>query len=194
MMIKSMKCALRLTTLALALSGAAAYAQPVTAPVTKANRLALDQQFRERVAKLTQDRIGLTDAQMAQLAQSNARFAPQLSQVAAQERETRRQLRQEMTSGGQPNQQHVSDLLDASLRLQKQRISIVEAEQKELARFMTPVQRARYIALQQQFRRRTQQLSGQNGTQKDGMGLQQRGRPGLKTVSYTHLRAHETDS
>jgi capsule polysaccharide export protein KpsE/RkpR len=152
----------------------------VTTPVTKANRPALDQQFRERVNKLTQDRIGLTDAQMAQLKQSNARFAPQLSQVAAQERETRRQLRQEMTSGGQPNQQHVSDLLDASLRLQKQRISIVEAEQKELARFMTPVQRARYIALQQQFRRRTQELSGQNGTQKDGMGLQQRGRPGLK--------------
>jgi len=180
MMIKSMKATLRLTTLALALSGAAAYAQPVTAPVTKANRPALDQQFRERVNKLTQDRIGLTDAQMAQLKQSNARFAPQLSQVAAQERDTRRQLRQEMTSGGQPNQQHVSDLLDASLRLQKQRISIVEAEQKELARFMTPVQRARYIALQQQFRRRTQELSGQNGTQKAGMGLQQRGRPGLK--------------
>ena len=112
-----MKRSLRLTTLALALGGASAYAQPVTAPVTKANRPALDQQFRERVAKLTQERVGLTDAQMAQLDQSNAsRFAPQLSQVAAQERETRRQLRQEMTSGGQPNQQHVSDLLDASLR------------------------------------------------------------------------------
>ena len=179
-MIKAMKGSLRLTTLALALSGAAAYAQPVTAPVAKANRPALDQQFRERVAKLTRDRVGLTDAQMSQLEQSNARFAPQLSQVAAQERETRRQLRQEMTAGGQPNQQHVSDLLDASLRLQKQRISIVEAEQKELARFMTPVQRARYIALQQQFRRRAQELSGQNGSQKDGMGPQQRGRPGLK--------------
>ena len=175
-----MKCALRLTTLALALSGAAAYAQPVTAPIAKANRPALEQQFRQRVARLTQDRVGLTDAQMAQLAQSNARFAPQLSQVAAQERDTRRQLRREMTSGGQPNQQHVSDLLDASLRLQKQRISIVEAEQKELARFMTPVQRARYIALQQQFRRRAQELDGQNRGGQDGMGLQQRGRPGLK--------------
>lgn len=179
-MIKSMKGTLRATTLALALSGAAAYAQPVTAPIAKANRPALDQQFRERVAKLTQDRIGLTDAQMAQLKQSNAHFAPQLSQVAAQERETRRQLRQEMTSGGQPNQQHVSELLDASLRLQKQRITIVEAEQKELARFMTPVQRARYIALQQQFRRRAQELDGQNRARKDSMGLQQRGRPGLR--------------
>ncbi len=174
-----MKATIRLTTLALALTGAAAYAQPVTAPVAKANRPALEQQFRERVAKLTKDRVGLTDAQMAQLEQSNARFAPQLIQIATQERETRRQLRQEMTSGGQPNQQKVSDLLDASTRLQKQRIAIVESEQKELALFMTPVQRARYIALQQQFRRRAQELDGQNGVGKNGMGMP-RVRPGLK--------------
>jgi len=167
-MIKSMKGSLLLTMLTLTLSGAA-HAQAVTAPVTKADRPALEQQFRERVAKLTQDRVGLTDAQMAQLGQSNAKFAPQLAQVAAQERETRRQLRQEMTATGQPNQQKVSDLLDASIRLQKQRISIVESEQKELARFMTPVQRARYIALQQQFRRRAQELDRPNATQK-GMG------------------------
>ena len=174
-----MKRSLRLTTLAVTLGGAAAYAQPVTAPLTKANRPALEQQFRERVAKLTQDRVGLTDAQMAQLQQSNARFAPQLSQVAAQERETRRQLRQELTSGGEPNQQRVNALLDASLQLQKQRIAIVEAEQRELARFMTPVQRARYIGLQQQFRRRAQELAEQNGAEKSGVG-QQQARPGLK--------------
>jgi len=121
----------------------------------------------------------LSDAQMAQLEQSNARFGPQLNQLAAQERETRRQLRLEMTSPAEPNQQHVSDLLDRALQLQKQRIAIVEAEQKDLARFMTPVQRARYIALQQQFRRRAQELAGQNGAQRGGMGLQ-RGRLGLK--------------
>jgi hypothetical protein len=169
-----------LTTLALALGGATAYAQPVKAPVTtKATRPALEQQFRERVAKLTQNRVGLDDGQMAQLEQSNARFAPRFSQVVAQERETRRQLRLEMTSGGQPNQQHVSDLLDASLRLQKERIAIIEEEQKDLARFMNPVQRARYIALQQQFRRRAQELDGQNGGQQRGVGLQ-RGGQGLK--------------
>jgi protein CpxP len=173
-----MKTSIRLTSLALALCGAAAYAQPVTAPVTKTDRPALEQQFRERVAKLTKDRVGLTDAQMTQLEASNARFAPQLLQIATQERDTRRQLRQELTSDAQPNQQKVSDLLDAALRLQKQRIAIVESEQKELARFMTPVQRARYIALQGQFRRRSQELERQNGAGKDGMGKQQR--PGLK--------------
>ena len=88
-------------------------------------------------------------------------------------------LRQELTAEGEPNQQHVSDLLDAALRFQKQRTAIVEAEQKELARFMTPVQRARYIALQQQFRRRAQELDGQNGAMKEGMG-QRRARSGLK--------------
>lgn len=179
-MIKSVKGSILLTTIALAVGAAPAFAQAVTAPVTKAaDRPALEQQFRERVARLTKDRVGLTDPQMAQLQQSNARFAPQLAQVAAQERETRRQLRQEMTAAGQPNQQKVSDLLDASIRLQKQRISIIEAEQKELGRFMTPVQRARYIALQGQFRRRAQELDRQSGGQKAGMGLQ-RGRPGLK--------------
>src|ERR1700674_919655 len=174
-----MKRSLLLTTLMGGLSGGEAHAQRVTEPLTKATRPALEQQFRERVAKLTQERVGLNDAQMAQLEQSNARFAPQLSQVAAQERETRRQLRLELTSGGEPNQQHVSALLDASLQLQKQRIAIVEAEQKELARFMTPAQRARYIGLQQQFRRRAQDLAGENGAERSGMGKQQAG-PGLK--------------
>jgi protein CpxP len=173
-----MRRALRLTTVAIALSGSAAYAQPVRDPAPNANRSALDQQFRQRVAKLAQSRIGLTDAQMAQLGQSNARFAPQLNQLAAQERETRRQLRLEMTSGGQPNQQHVSDLLDTSLRLQKQRIAVVEAEQKDLARFMTPVQRARYIALQQQIRRRAQELAGQKGGQRRGI----RPRPNINKI------------
>src|SRR6266550_3792879 len=115
---------------------------------------------------------------MAQLQQSNARFAPQLNQLAAQERDTRRQLRAEMTSAGEPNQQRVSDLLDKSLQLQKQRIAIVESEQKDLARFMTPVQRARYIALQQQFRRRSQELARQNEARGAGIGMQ-RPRQGL---------------
>lgn len=143
-------------------------------PAASPDRAALEQQFRERSAKLAQQRLGLTNAQLAQLEESNARFAPQLNQLAVQERDTRRQLRVEMTSGNQANQQHVSDLLDNSVRLQKQRIALVEAEQKDLARFLTPVQRARYIALQAQFRKRAQELSPDNGMQRPGSGLRKR--------------------
>ena len=174
-MIKSMSQSIRVTTLALVLGAGAAKGQAVQAPTAKANRPALEQQFRERVARLAQTRIGLSEAQMGQLQQSNARFGPQLNQVAAQEREVRRQLRLELTASTQPNQQHVSELLDKSLELQKSRIGIIEAEQKDLARFMTPVQRARYIALQQQFRRRAQELARPNAGQGGGrQGLSKR--------------------
>ncbi|MFN2635938.1 MAG: hypothetical protein ABR585_02790 [Gemmatimonadaceae bacterium] len=134
----------------------------VAQPQNAAQRAALEQQFRERAGKLAQQRLGLSDEQMAKLHQSNARFGPQLNQLAAQERETRRQLRAEMIAV-QPNQQKISDLIDASFRIQHQRLSVVESEQKDLATFMTPAQRAGYIALQAQFRKRAQELGGRQG-------------------------------
>ncbi len=132
-------------------------------------RAVLEQQVRARAAQITRKRLGLTDAQMQQLQRVNSRFGPQLGAVANEERTTRRQLRQELMADQQANQARVSTLLDASIRLQKQRIALIEAEQKELAAFLTPVQRARYIALQAQFRNRADQLSRQNG------GARQRG-------------------
>ncbi|MEA2762570.1 MAG: periplasmic protein CpxP/Spy [Gemmatimonadaceae bacterium] len=167
-----MRRRLALTALSLLLAATAANAQPVTAPANP-NRAALEQRFREQSAKVAQQRLGLSDAQLAQLVQSNARFAPQQNQLVVQERETRRQLRVEMTAGNQANQAHVSALLDDAMRLQKQRIALVEAEQKDLARFLTPVQRAGYLSLQAQVRRRAQELARNNGTQGDGFGQRQ---------------------
>jgi protein CpxP len=167
-----MKPTLSLVILAMFASRLSVHAQTVTAPQT-GNRAALEQQFRERTARLTQERLGLTDAQLRRLEQTNARFAPQLRQLVTQERDIRRQLRQEMMAGNSANQQHVGELLDASIRLQKQRIAIVESEQKDLAGFLTPVQRARYIALQAQFRKRAEELSRQGGRPNQG----QRRRP-----------------
>jgi hypothetical protein len=82
-----------------------------------------------------------------------------------------------MTAGDAANQKRVSDLLDATLRLQKQRIALVESEQKDLAGFLTPVQRARYIFLQAQFRKRAQELSGQGTRSNQGLGNQRKRRP-----------------
>ncbi len=168
-----MKAVFRLAILTLVVSGATAHAQPVTA-APRGDRTALEQQFKERTAKLVQQRLGLSDDQLGKLEQSNARYAPQLRRLAAQERDIRGQLRQEMMAGNSANQQHVSDLLDSALRLQRQRLGIVESEQKELAGFLTPVQRARYIALQAQFGKRAQELSGQGGRLKQRLGAERR--------------------
>lgn len=140
-------------------------AQPPARAVNP-NRAALERQFREQSAKMAQQKLGLTDAQLAQLEQSSERFAPRLNQLLVQDRETRRQLRLEMTAGKQANQQHVSALLDSSISLQKQRIALVEAQQKDLARFLTPTQRAGYIALQGQVRRRALELQRKNNGQR----------------------------
>ncbi len=161
-----------LSAVSLLLAATSAAAQPVTASANP-NRAALEQRFREQSAKVAQQRLGLTDAQLAQLAQSNARFAPLHNQLVMQERETRRQLRVEMTAGNQANQQHVSALLDDALRVQKQRIALVEEEQKDLARFLTPVQRAGYLSLQAQVRRRAQELARDNAAQGQGFGQRQ---------------------
>jgi hypothetical protein len=176
---------LGLAALFLLFAASGVIAQPVAGPANP-NRAALERHFREQSAKVAQQRLGLTDAQLAQLAQSNARFAPQQNQLVVQERETRRQLRMEMTAGNQANQQHVSALLDDALRLQKQRIALVEAEQKDLARFLTPVQRAGYLSLQTQVRRRAQELARDNANQGQGFGQRQgigaRSRPGAKRL------------
>jgi periplasmic protein CpxP/Spy len=143
----------------LVLPVASAAGQKASATSPK-DRAALEQQFRERAAKVMQKRLGLTEAQMTQLEASNRKFGPQLAMLAAQERETRRLLRTEIANNNNADQKRVSDLLDASIRYQQQRITIVQAEQQDLARFMTPVQRARYLAFQGQLRRRTEELAG----------------------------------
>jgi hypothetical protein len=153
-----MRLALAISVALLTWPLASAGAQP---NARNANRATLEQQVRERAAALTRERLGLNNAQMQQLQRVNTRFGPQLSTIVMQERTSRRQLRQELMAA-QPNQARVSTLLDASIRLQKERIALIEAEQKELAAFLTPVQRARYLALQAQFRSRADQLSRQN--------------------------------
>lgn len=121
------------------------------------NRAVLEQQLRERVATITRRRLQLDDAQMSKLQEVNARLAPQLAALVTQERQTRQQLRTQLTAAT-PDQDQVSALLDTILRLQKQRMSLLETEQKDLSGFLTPVQRAKYMALQTQIRRRADQL------------------------------------
>jgi uncharacterized protein YlxW (UPF0749 family) len=57
-----------------------------------------------------------------------------------------------------PPQPLIAQQLDTLLQLERQRIDLLESEQKELATFLTPLQRAKYQALQEQLRRRLEAL------------------------------------
>ena len=106
---------------------------------------------------MVQKRLQLTDEQMRQLQGSNRQFEKQRTDLFMREREIRRELRSQLMTE-KPDQNRVSQLLDQTIQLERQRLDLVQSEQRELARFLTPVQRARLFAIQTELRRRTQEL------------------------------------
>lgn len=149
-----------LSLLAVVVSSAGLDAQVISG-AQPPNRAALEQQLRERVAQITRKRLGLDDSQMEKLQGVNARFAPQMRSLTAQERDTRQRLRGQLTAAT-PDQAEVARLLGNLFDLQKQRMTLLESEQKDLSAFLTPVQRAKYMGLQAQVRRRVDRLRAPN--------------------------------
>ena len=152
-------------------------ARPLAADSSSANRAALEAQVRQRIAELTKQRLNATDDQMAKLQETNRKFDDQRRALVDQERETRVALRQAMTRGDASAQSQIPALLDRVNALQRQRIDIQAAEQKELGSYLTPMQRAQYFALEQQVRQRVTQMRQaqiQNGGARLGRGGQVR--------------------
>ena len=122
-------------------------------------RDALEQRFRQRLGQIVQRRLELTNDQAAKLRATNQRFEPRRRELLREERQTRQALRRQLAGGGaKADQREVGRLLDAMLAVQQRRLAIVEQEQKELAGYLTPVQRAKYYALQEELRRRMQEM------------------------------------
>jgi Spy/CpxP family protein refolding chaperone len=126
-------------------------------------RAVLERQFRERTAELVRRQLQLNDDQMARLKAANSQFEPQRVALMTQERQARQALRAEMLKKDAANQQRVGSLLDQLISLQRQRVDLLASEQRELGKFMTPVQRAKYFALQGQMRKKMQEVRGRPG-------------------------------
>ena len=131
------------------------------------NRAQLERRFQQMLFQMTRRRVGLTDAQMNQLVPINRRFELQRRQLQRQERETRLSLRDAMRDTAQVDQARITGYLDKLVQLQRQRVDLFEQEQRDLAQFMTPLQRARYTALQEQVTRRVEQRRRRNGANAD---------------------------
>ena len=79
------------------------------------------------------------------------------------ERETRQSLRAEILAGDGANQAKVGQLLDQSIQLQRQRLDLLQSEQRELGKFLSPVQRAKYFGIQNELRKRAQDMRARQG-------------------------------
>jgi protein CpxP len=135
-------------------------------------RQQLEQRLRQRLEQVVQARLHLTDDQMARLRETNGRFAGQRRALADREREVRQSMRAELVPGVAANQQHLSALIDSLFVLQRQRLDMLQSEQRELSGYLTPLQRVQYYGLQEQLRNRLEQIRRRR------QALQEGGAPG----------------
>ena len=129
-------------------------------------RQELERRFRERSANIVRRELQLNDNQMLRLQVVNRQFETQRVALFAEERRARQALRSELTATN-PNQQKVATLLDQLMGVSRRRFDIQASEQRELAKFLTPVQRAKYFGLQNQLRQRLDEVQ-RRGAQRGG--------------------------
>lgn len=145
---------------AISLTASSVEAQRPVPDSAPAGRQALEQRVRQRMAAVVQQRLGLNADQMRRLGEVNRDMEGQRQLLNQQERDLRVGLRAEVMRGDSANQERVARLVDQLIDVQRRRIDLVSREQRALAAFMTPRQRAQYLAIQDQLRRRMEDMRG----------------------------------
>lgn len=159
----------------------AARAQGANPEPRPQDRAELEQRVRERMATVIKTRLGLSDDQMKKLVETNTRYEERRRLLQEQERDIRMGMRDELLLGDKASQTRVGELLDRLLKVQRQRLDVVEAEQKELSGFLTPVQRVKFHALQDQMRKWREEARRGGGDRPPGQRPGQRpGRSGRR--------------
>jgi hypothetical protein len=143
-------------------------------PQAPEGRAAAQDRVRQRFVRLLRERVGLSDEQLRRLGPVSQRFDARRQAIFREERAARQALRRELTVES-ADQNRVAAQIDQLLAVQRRRLDLAAEEQRELAAFMTPVQRARYLALQEHLRRRTDEMRRRRG---DGARGGRRGPPG----------------
>ena len=153
------------------LSVADAQQGPAKSPSNDSARTALQARVRQRLAVVVRQRLNLNDEQMRQLTAVNATYEARRRALMMQERDSRIVVRAEVQRGQFADQQRVETALSELFRTQHARLDLAEQEQRDLAKFLKPSQRAGYLVLQEQLRRRVEKMRQGRG----GAGLR-RGR------------------
>ncbi len=119
-------------------------------------RLRLENQLRQALARAVRQRLNLNDQQATRLMDVNRQFSEDRLKLARDEVRIRRELRQSVASGDSSRSPATARLLDELLDAQRQRLDLQQKEQAALSEFLTPEQRVRYIGMMEQLRRRIQ--------------------------------------
>lgn len=149
-------------------------------------REALERRFKERIDAIVKERLRLTDEQQVKLREVASRTEESRRVLRREEFVLRTALRDEMKAGDKANEAKVGELLDQMPGLERRKLDLLESEQRELAKFLSPTQRARYFGLQDELRRGMQDLQRRRmgmddstDASTDNRGFRRRGTPPL---------------
>ena len=119
----------------------------------------LQQQLRRSLWRVAKQRIGFSDEQMLRIERTSQRFDQQRRTLAQEEKALRLAMRAEILADSGVSQNNIANALEQLHGVQQRRLDVQSEEQKEFATFMTPLQRAKFMALQEQVRRRLQDMA-----------------------------------
>ena len=128
----------------------------------------LEAELRRGFARAVRQRVGLSEDQMRRLAPITQRIATERARIQLDEREARTDLGRILRDTVPADSARVERLLGRLLDVQKRRVQLMEQEQRELATIMSPLQRARFLGLQEQMRRQMEERRRGRGEGQDG--------------------------
>ena len=144
------------------------------ARMTESQHMEMERRLQERLNELVRQRLTPTEEQFTKLRDVASTMETERRALRNEEMTTRFALRQELMAADKADEGKVAELLERMPKFERRRLDLMEREQKELAKFLTPSQRARYIGLQDELRRGMQDVQrGRMG--RDSTGGQGRG-------------------
>ncbi|HEY9426463.1 MAG TPA: Spy/CpxP family protein refolding chaperone [Gemmatimonadaceae bacterium] len=149
-----------------------------SAAIASPERRQLERRLHQRMLDVVRNRLDLTPDQVDKLSAANEHYEQQRRTLAQRERSLRLELRAQLRRGDSADQNRVAQLLDQTLQAQQERLDLYRKEQSDLAAFMTPVQRAKYMGLQEQMRSRVEEL--RRGRNARNRGPRSGGSPGAQ--------------
>jgi hypothetical protein len=128
----------------------------------------LARQLRQQFARVVQRQLNLSDENAKRLEDSDRKFEQQRTQLRRDERQARMGLRAALADTTNVDQAKIAQYMDELTRGQRRRADILEAEQKELSAFLSPLQRAKLQGLREQLQQRVNQIQRQNSGGRKG--------------------------
>jgi periplasmic protein CpxP/Spy len=160
--------------LSLALAVAPVLSAQDSATADSAERERLQQAIERRFGQVVRQQLGLTEDQARRLRQTEERFRVRRRAIVRRQLQLQLALQDQMLPGNAADPDSVRRLMDG---LQASRIDMLQLDQeqdREMAGYLTPVQRARYQMLRERLLNRLREIRRQRTQGRGSMRRPQR--------------------